>query len=106
MSTAPIAQGPVDVNVRPQLDNGATCCMCGGITSNQDGTPDGGCLKCVKREYWLQSDAQRKGWGPFKVEDDAWRYLFGRDSTEQERQQYREADWYVGYINKWPNNRI
>jgi len=77
--------------------------MCGGFTSNQDGTPDGGCLKCVEREYWLQSDAQRKGWGPFKSEDEAWRYLFGRDSTEQERQQYREADWYVGYVNKWPN---
>jgi hypothetical protein len=28
------------------MDNGATCTMCGGYTSNKDGTPDGGCLRC------------------------------------------------------------
>ena len=53
------------------------------------------------KEYWLQSDAQEKGWGPFESEDAALHYLFGRESDEQERKRYNEYGWYVGYINKW-----
>lgn len=59
-----------------------------------------------KKEYWLQSDTQQKGWGPFETEDAAWRYLFGRESDEHDRKQHKEAGWYVGYINKWPNREI
>lgn len=54
-----------------------------------------------KKEYWLQSDPQQKGWGPFETEDAAWRYLFGRDSDERDRDQHKEAGWYIGFINKW-----
>ena len=53
------------------------------------------------KEYWLQSDAQEKGWGPFESENAAWHYLLRRKSYEQERKRYNEYGWYVGYVNKW-----
>jgi len=56
-----------------------------------------------KKEWWLQSDPQKEGWGPFKSEDDAWRYLFGREPTAEELTRHKDAGWYVGFINKWPN---
>lgn len=54
--------------------------------------------------YWLQSDIQKKGWGPFKTEIDAWKYLFGREPSEEEIAEYKNADWYVGFINTAPAN--
>ena len=59
-----------------------------------------------KKEYWLQSDPQQKGWGPFESEDAAWRHLFGRDSDERDRELHKDAGWYVGFINKWPNAEL
>ena len=57
------------------------------------------------REWWLQNDTQKKGWGPFESGDAAWRYLFGRDSSEAERKQYQdETTWYVGFINNYKSN--
>ena len=56
-----------------------------------------------RTEYWLQSDAQRRSWGPFADEDAAWRYLFGRESSDEDRQQHKDAGWHVGPINKWPS---
>ena len=49
------------------MDNGATCKMCGNYTSNKDGTPDGGCLKCGSegpnlREIWAAADKKAKDW--------------------------------------------
>ena len=51
------------------MDNGATCTMCGGYTSNKDGTPDGGCLRCGDdneppnlREIWAAADKKAKDW--------------------------------------------
>lgn len=55
------------------------------------------------KEWWLQSDPQRKGWGPFSSEEAAWKYLFGRAPEEDEKQRHMECGWYVGYFNKWPN---
>lgn len=33
--------------------------------------------------------------GPFSGADDAWRYLFGRDPTQEEIQQHEAARWSV-----------
>lgn len=56
-----------------------------------------------EKEWWLQSDPQKEGWGPFKSEGAAWRYLFGHDPTEYELKKHIEAGWNVGFINRWPN---
>lgn len=55
----------------------------------------------LKREWWLQSDPQQRGWGPFDSEAAAWRYLFGRKPEEQEIDRHKESGWYVGFIDKW-----
>ena len=54
-----------------------------------------------RREYWLQSDAQRRGWGPFNSEEKAWKYLFGRGYTDEDVALHMSAGWYVGYINNY-----
>ena len=55
------------------------------------------------KEWWLQCDLVKKGWGPFESEAAAWRHLFGRDPCAEDIRQHEEAGWYVGFINKWPN---
>jgi len=55
------------------------------------------------KEWWLQSDPVKEGWGPFESEAAAWRHLFGRDPCAEDIRQHEEAGWYVGFINKWPN---
>ena len=54
-----------------------------------------------KKEYYLQSDPQQKGWGPFETEQSAWKYLFGREPKDNDITQHKEAGWYVGFVNKW-----
>jgi len=52
-----------------------------------------------KAGYWLHSDAQNESFGPFSSEESAWRYLFGRESDETEREQHIQAGWHVGSTN-------
>lgn len=45
------------------------------------------------KDWFLRSKVQGLDWGPFDTEDLAWRYLFGRESTAEEREQHERAGW-------------
>ena len=53
-----------------------------------------------KWKWWLKSDPQNERWGPFASEDDAWRYLFGRDSDEIEREAHEHGGWHAEATNR------
>ena len=57
----------------------------------------------LRKEWWVQSDTNNKGWGPFDSEADAWDFIFPYGSSEKDRQESVESGLYVGSINKWPN---
>lgn len=74
-----------------------------GATNGQSELTAGLGSEQPTKEWWLQSDPQRKGWGPFNTEEAAWRFLFGRDFTPDEVRRHEECGWYVLFENKWPN---
>ena len=72
------------------------------LGSDMDKAIDAAMIKAQPaREWWLQSDPIKNGWGPFESESAAWRSLFGRDPSAEEIRRQEEAGWYVGIIDTW-----
>lgn len=53
------------------------------------------------KQFFLQDDHRREGFGPFASEDAAWFELFGRPSTQEEREEAANAGRYVGFVTNY-----
>jgi hypothetical protein len=57
------------------------------------------------RTWTLHSAMHAVSWGGFASEDHAWRFLFGQEVGQAERDESRSAGWVVDQCSEHPSMR-
>lgn len=57
------------------------------------------------REWVLHSAMHAVSWGGFATEAHAWRFLFGQEVSQAERDESRAAGWVVDQVREHPSAR-